>query len=496
MSPLPVSSARLRTLALFVIVSFLLLIPCFWHRHIEAGDLGSHVYNAWLAQLIQQGRAPGLYIVRQRNNVFFDLLLLHLANLFGLTAAEKIAVSLCVLSFFWGLFFLMKAASSQPPWLLTPVIAMLAYGYVFHQGFMNYYLSLGLACIGLALLWSGRKNGLIAAALLIPVIYFAHPLGLILLLGVGTYRLLWRTLSDPQKLLVPAISLATVFAVHWLVARYHPYLVEWRETPLWRMTGADQFHVFGERYGYITLAFGILAILATAIALFQSRRTPGFWKDRRLVLELYLLSFFATALLPENLQTDPTKGWIGQLASRLTLVTAILGLCWLASLPLRSWHFLAYSAIAAVFFTFLYQDTAFFNRMENNVDKLTQQLPFGTRALASMFIPGKDRTIYLHIADRACVGHCFLVSNYEPSTSQFRIRAQQGSAVATASVDDSEDMQSGEYDVQEEDLPLKQIYQCDYRDLTRICIRDLAAEEKNGRLGYHPLHNPSFTQFP
>jgi hypothetical protein len=68
--------------------------------------------------------------------------------------------------------------------------------------------------------------------------------------------------------------------------------------------------------------------------------------------------------------------------------------------------------------------------------------------------------------------------------------------VATASVDDSEDMQSGEYDVQEEDLPLKQIYQCDWRDLTRVCIRDLAEDEKNGRLGYHPVHNPFFTQFP
>jgi len=26
-----------------------LLVPCFWHQRIEAGDLASHVYNAWLA---------------------------------------------------------------------------------------------------------------------------------------------------------------------------------------------------------------------------------------------------------------------------------------------------------------------------------------------------------------------------------------------------------------------------------------------------------------
>jgi hypothetical protein len=50
-------------------------------------------------------------------------------------------------------------------------------------------------------------------------------------------------------------------------------------------------------------------------------------------------------------------------------------------------------------------------------------------------------------------------------------------------------MQAGEYDVEDEDLPLKQIYQCDEKDLTKLCIRDLAAGEKNGRLGYKPPAN-------
>src|SRR6266849_1936634 len=60
-----------------------LLVPCFWHRRIEAGDLASHVYNAWLAQLIERGQAPGLYLARQWNNVLFDLLLLSLGICLG-----------------------------------------------------------------------------------------------------------------------------------------------------------------------------------------------------------------------------------------------------------------------------------------------------------------------------------------------------------------------------------------------------------------------------
>jgi hypothetical protein len=47
-------------------------------------------------------------------------------------------------------------------------------------------------------------------------------------------------------------------------------------------------------------------------------------------------------------------------------------------------------------------------------------------------------------------------------------------------------MASGEYEVDETDLPLKQIYQCDEKDLTKLCIRDLEAGETNGRIGYKP----------
>jgi len=37
-----------------------------------------------------------------------------------------------------------------------------------------------------------------------------------------------------------------------------------------------------------------------------------------------------------------------------------------------------------------------------------------------------------------------------------------------------------EYEVDETDLPLKQIYQCDEKDLTRLCIRDLEAGKPTG----------------
>ena len=106
------------------------------------------------------------------------------------------------------------------------------------------------------------------------------------------------------------------------------------------------------------------------------------------------------------------------------------------------------------------------------------------------FASDEYRTLFLHIVDRACLGKCLLYSNCEPATRQFRVRVREGSPIVTSNVDDNGDKEAGVYEEQEEDLPLKEIYQCDEDDLTNLCIRDLAAGEKNGSLGYHPDLNP------
>jgi hypothetical protein len=46
-------------------------------------------------------------------------------------------------------------------------------------------------------------------------------------------------------------------------------------------------------------------------------------------------------------------------------------------------------------------------------------------------------------------------------------------------------MENGTYEVQPEDLPAYQIYQCSPSG-TDLCIRPLEAGEENDRLGVHP----------
>jgi hypothetical protein len=471
-------------------ISIAMIVPCLWHRRTEAGDLASHVYNAWLAQLIEKGQAPGLYLVRQWNNVLFDWTLLHAANVVGFAAAEKIVVSFCVLIFFWGVFSFVAAVCGRPPWFLTPCIAMLAYGYSFNMGFLNYYLSIGLASFSLALLWRGRGLERLLGLILLPVVLLAHPVGFLWLTGMALYLFLWTKLPNWWKLAALAAALILLSAIHWYLAHQTRFPVDWAHDPFYQMNGADQLTLYGQRYavlGWAVLGFGVLCLVVDLISRWCD---TYFWQSLRLPAELYFIAIVAVALLPENLRPSISGGWIGLLASRLTAITAVFGLCLLGCLKPRKWHLVGFGVCAMVFFGFLYQDTLVLNRMESNAENLVSQLPFGNRVIGTVWAPPDSRVSFIgHIVDRACIGHCFSYANYEPSSGQFRIRAHPGSPVVSASDEDTEDMQAGEYEVQDEDLPVMEIFQCDEKDLTKLCIRDLASGEKNGRLGYKPPSN-------
>jgi hypothetical protein len=466
--------------------SVLAVVPCLWHRHIEAGDLGSHVYNAWLAQLIAHGQAPGLYIARQGTNVLFDVCLLHVANVFGLAAAEKIVVSGCVLIFFWGVFAFVSAVTGRAPWFLAPGILMLAYGYSFNMGFMNYYLSIGLACFGMALVWPGWAGNWLLAVVAALLARHAHPLGFAWFAGTLAYCAVRRVAPGWWKVLLPLGATSVFVAIRWYLHRRADMGVDWGDIPFYLSNGADQLALYGQRYTTLAGAAAVFGILLTGAGLLR-RKDDFSWNALVLSAELYLITFCGTALLPENLRVSIYAAWIGLLVSRLTVVSAILGLCVLGCVKPRAWHLAGFTVLAIVFFSFLYQDTAALNRLESNAESVLSTLPYGARVIPTIFADPEWRIEFIaHVAERACVGRCFAYSNYEPSSGQFRVRARKGSPIVTDSSDDSEDMQGGSYEIQEGDPPLKQLYQCDRSDWTKLCLRDLAEGENTGQVGLRP----------
>jgi hypothetical protein len=467
-----------------VLISAAVLAPVFWHRNIAAGDLGSHLYNAWLAQLIRHGYAPGLWLAPRWNNVLFDFLLVGLGHFVSLHAAEKIAVSLAVLIFFWGAFAFVCAATKRAPWLLCPVIAMFSYGYSLQMGFLNFYISLGLAFFGIAIFWRGRGRERLISIALAPLAMLAHPLGFAWLVAASAYVALAEVIPRRYQILLVAAAGAVLFAARYYF--WHHDIVLARDDPFYFFNGSDQLLLFGRRYAIPE--FALLLFIFCALAKdFVSRPWGKFsWQNFARPLELYVIVGLGVILLPDGIRFPYQPSALALLTERLTSVSAVLLCCLLSILQPRKWHLLAGGAIAAIFFTFLYQDTSVINRMEAQVEQLVRTVPRNSRILATLKPPFPEaRVLVQHIADRACIGHCFSYGNYEPASAQFRVRATPHNLYAMFSFDSAVNMEDGSYELQPEDLPAYQVYQCS-ADQKQLCIRPLAAGEMNDDLGIHP----------
>jgi len=457
--------------------SAVVLAPCFWHRHLEANDLGSHVYNAWLAQLIHQGKAPGLHIVPQSNNVLFDLMLSELFQL-GPRAAERIAVSLAVLIFFWGGFALCAAAAGRGSWAVAPVLAMTAYGFVFNMGFFNLYLSVGLSLFVLALVWRGRRWDFVLIPPLMALIWMAHLLGTGGVLVLGVFLALLRVLPLRWQLTLTAAMLGGYFAVRWYVL--HHYVIVERESDIYWLAGADQFVVFRRAYLWVALAIVLLAAATIALAGLRGRREA---LQRGVAwMQLYAVVALAVGFAPGGI-VHAKFGMMGYLPDRVSIYAAALACCLLALAWPAKWQAAAFSVVAVAFFSLLYTDAAALDQLETRMEQVVAPMRPGRRVVATIFSRRGARVHDQHMIDRACIGHCFYVANYEPSSGQFRIKAEPGSPVVMSDQDDCGRMQNGVYQVRAQDLPLLEIYGCG-ASLRDICVHELQAGDLNGEAAF------------
>jgi hypothetical protein len=464
-------------------ISCLVLVPCFWHRRIGPDDLGSHVYNAWLAQLIRHGQAPGLWIAHQWTNILFDLLLSALGSVFGFAAAERIAVSLAVLIFFWGAFALACAAARRAPWFVAPCIALVTYGYTFYMGFFNYYLSLGLAFFSLAIFWRGKGWERLLAVAIAPLVVVANPLGLIWLIGACIYVGLAEIVRPRRQIVLLITAAAGLVVVHYYL--WHHFIIDPTEhSPFWS-SGADQLILFGERYWIPAATLIVFAVVSIVIDIGPRWRESGSLAAYSIPLQLYVLAAMSVPLLPDGIHLSPNMAAIALLTERLTSVSAVLFCCLLAAMRPSKWHLIGSVAIAAVFFALLYRDTAVVSRMEAQAERLVRTLPPNRRVLGTIKARADSRILIQHMIDRACVGYCFSYGNYEPGSNVFRVRATPGNPYVLTDYDQAADTEDGDYEVQPEDLPIDQVYQCSESG-TDLCIRTLEAGEANDRLGVHP----------
>jgi hypothetical protein len=474
-------------------VSAVVMVPCFWHRRIVAEDLGSHLYNVWLAQLIDHGQVSAMCVANQWTNVLFDLMLAAVGKFASLHTAERVVVSITVLIFFWGAFAMVSAATRRAPWMLTPFIALVTYGWTFHTGIFNYYLSLGFAFFGIAIFWRGKRWEKLLPVVLLPLIVLAHPLGLVWMFAacayIGLAELLWGvrvpglpgvTGAWTWLLLVPAAAL--IYGIRYYLL--HHFGIQDSLGSIVKYNGADQVVLFGERYyrieaGVIVATLGMLGIETIRRLV---KREP--WALFLVPLQLYMVIEFAAQMLPSGVTLSNDLAAIAILTERLTSVAAVLALCVMGAMKPSRWHLAATAAIAGVFFVWVYQDTGVINRMEAQAEQLVRTLPRDSRVMATIF-PLPDSRIWIqHMIDRACIGYCFDYGNYEPGTGLFRVRADEAGYYNMGDYGLAVDMEEGHYVVQPQDLPSYQVYQCTQSG-TVLCVVPLVAGEENDAMGVY-----------
>jgi hypothetical protein len=446
--------ARVRSRALpspvaYLLTSLAVLLPCYWQPRIQAGDLSSHIYNAWLAGLIGSGRLDGLQIVHQATNVLFDLLLSVLLPGVGADWAQRISVSVAVMIFVWGAFAFVSAVSGRPAWHLLPCLAMLAYGWVFHVGFFNFYLSLGLCFWALAALWSPRPARVAAACALFGLAYTAHALPVLWAVALVVYLWIAQTIPGRARAALLGVALAALVAAHFAITRR--MTSNWGMKQLMAATGADQALVFNHKYGLLMAA--LLFVWATyLLALVRAEGASA--AAQSIPLHWCVLTAAGIFILPSTVLIPGYRHALVYIADRMSLASAVCICALVARAPLRAVQRSMLLVVALGFFVYLFHDERSLNRFEDRVDQAVGQLPPGTRVVSPILDSGLSINVLAHMVDRACLGRCYSYSNYEPSTWAFRVRAVKSNPYVIDDYGASFDMQLGKYKFKPADLPL------------------------------------------
>lgn len=451
-------------------ITVVLTLPCYWQEHIQAGDLSSHLYNAWLAGEIKRGAIVGLHLSPVWTNVLCDRVLEALLFWKGPLIAERVTTAMAVLLFFWGAFFLIHTATGKRPWAMAPILGMLAYGFALR--FLNFYVSTGLCLWSLALLWKKVTwRRLIISIPLACVAATAHVLPVVWALTILIYLKLAHSLSGRSRLLLPlaffcALGLTSVFVTFQFP---HGRQSSLTIPGIASLTGVEQVWLYGPRY--LIICAGVLVVWG---ALFLKRVDQGgLILDP--VVQLWLLHVAAVVMLPSAIKVSLYHNVLSYLTQRYSLFTAIIMCAMLGCLQFGRTLMVVSVLLAIAFFAFVYSDSKEINDMEAEIAQLASTVPSGGRVVAEIRSTGVNPLAEL--AERPCIGHCYSYANYEAPSGAFRVRPDGPNQVVASTMDVVHEFENGQHIVTRAEAPLYNV--CGSQQPgKRFSLRKLEAGER------------------
>jgi hypothetical protein len=468
--------SRVAETILMAAVALALLVPCFWQPHIIAGDVPSHVYNAWLATQVERGQAPGLFLAHPLTNVLSDWALQALLNSMGRAWAERVVIGASVEIFFWGAFVFVAAVAGRRSWLIAPSLGMLAYGLILQLGLLNFYLATGLSLWIMALLWNPRRPWCWLALPLAALTLLAHALPLAWAVAALIYVHAVRRVPEIQRGLVFVGGVCFLVLAQTVLFMVFP--AQWSLDSLVNVggmlgvVGGVQVFLFGMKY--LIVVAGLLLIW---FVLFLERLDRGELMTDPIV-HLWGLSMAALLFFPSELQFPQYRFPLMFVPERVSLFVALLFCAMVAGGRHGRSLTRASSLLAALFFTALYLDVKAYNQVEAEITRLVSELPPGARVVARVWDSASTHLDGLaHVGSGACIEHCFDFANYEPSTGAFRVRVQGPNGVVASERSVVNDIEIGSHVVTPEEAPLYSIC-APGGPGPRLVLRKLAAGEK------------------
>jgi len=229
----------------------------------------------------------------------------------------------------------------------------------------------------------------------------------------------------------------------------------WLSGQAFDITGADQLSVFGAKY--YPLAFMLLAVW---ISLFL-RVMDDIGEELPTLdipFQICLVTAAVVLLIPAAVRLPGYHHALTFINDRMSLMVAVMACVLLGHALPSNREKGAIAVLMGLFFSFLYVDTRSLNCIEDFTVASISTLPANSRVISALCDLQTAVNPLAHIVDRACIGRCFSVANYEPSTAAFRIRALPGNSIVASDYRDSEALQDGTYLLKASDEPIYQIY--------------------------------------
>jgi hypothetical protein len=344
------------------------------------------------------------------------------------------------------------------------------------MGLFNFYLSMGICCWAMALLWTPAPARIAAAVPLAALAYTAHGLPLVWAGGLMAYALVARRLGPRGRARLTAVIVLGMAAAH-LVSRSF-VLARWSYRQWAESTGVDQLWLYDSKY-YLAMTAMLMIEALLFLRLVRGQGTRAVVSG--IPFHLAIIAAGAVFVLPTAVQIPGYAHLLAYISERLSLGVGVCACALLAGASVTRVERFAMAVAVLLFFGMVWRDERALNVFEARMRDAVAAAPAGSRVV-SLIAADYDLRVNAstHAIDRVCIGRCYSYANYEPSTKQFRVQATGRSPIVASGYGDSFRLQVGGYVVKEEDLPL---YAVNIAPDGRMSLESLAA---NGKIAMTP----------